>query len=138
MAQYRLDVAPDIADIPRLNDWVESCCGEGAVGGDLPFKLTLALEEAVANVINHAFVDRPPPHRVSVELTIDRDRVGALVVDNGRPFDPTAAAKPDRTTPLEDRDVGGLGIHLIRQMTDRVDYRRVDGENRLWLEKRRV
>lgn len=135
MVEYSLDVAPDIAEIPQLIDWVENCCSKGGVDGDTPFKLTLALEEAVANVINHAFADRPPPHRIAVELTIDGDRVGALVIDNGRPFDPTAAQEPDRTTPLESRDVGGLGIHLIRRSMDRVEYRRVDGENRLRLEK---
>jgi serine/threonine-protein kinase RsbW len=135
MVEYSLDVTPDIADIPRLIDWVETRCSECAVDGDTPSKLALALEEAVANVINHAFTGRPGPHRITVELSIDRDRIGALVIDNGRPFDPTATPEPDCTSSLESRNVGGLGIHLIRCTMDRVEYRRVDGENRLRLEK---
>lgn len=138
MAEFRLDVAPDIAEIPRLLDWVEASCGECGVAGDTPFKLALVLEEAVANVINHAFSGVPAPHRIAIELAIEDDRVTAEIIDNGHAFDPSAAPDPDRTTPLEQRDVGGLGIHLIRRMMDRVEYRRADGENRLRLEKTRA
>lgn len=137
MPEYRFDVAPDIAEIPRLLDWVETCCAECGVEGDTPFKLALVLEEAVANVINHAFVGASSPPRIAVELAIEDDETTAEVIDNGQPFDPTAASEPDRASPLESRDVGGLGIHLIREMMDRVEYRRAGGENRLRLEKRR-
>jgi len=80
----------------------------------------------------------PPPHRIEVELAIGADRVSALVIDNGEPFDPSDAPEPNTTLPLEQRDPGGLGIRLIRRMMDRVDYRRVAGENRLRLEKART
>ncbi len=136
MAEYRLDVAPDIAEIPRLLDWAEKRCGERGVAGETAFKLGLALEEAVANVINHAFAGVPTPHRIAVKLTVEDDRVAAEIIDNGRPFDPTAAPEPDCASPLESRDVGGLGIHLIRRMTDRVEYRRSGNENRLRLVKK--
>jgi anti-sigma regulatory factor (Ser/Thr protein kinase) len=134
---YRLTLAPDIAEISRLLDWVETCCGEAGVPGDTAFKLALVLEEAVANVIHHAFTDTATPHRVAVELAIEPDRVCALVIDNGRAFDPSNAPEADIGLPLEERDPGGLGIRLIRQMMDRVDYHRVAGENRLRLEKMR-
>lgn len=137
MATHRLSVAPDVAEIPRLLDWIESCCGDAGVGGDVPFKLSLALDEAVVNVINYAFADLPPPHRIDVELAIEPDRVTALIVDNGRAFDPLTAAEPKTDIPLADRHLGGLGIHLVRRMMDRVDYRRTDGENHLRLEKTR-
>jgi anti-sigma regulatory factor (Ser/Thr protein kinase) len=135
MPSHHLTLAPDIAEIPQLLDWVETCCGASGVGGDIANKLALALEEAAANVINHAFVDSPPPHHLAVMLTIDADRVAAEIIDNGKAFDPSAIPEPDRTLPLASRDPGGLGIHLIRKMMDRVDYHRVDGENRLKLEK---
>jgi len=138
MADHRLALTPDIAEIPRLLDWVETCCGDAAVASDTVFKLALALEEAVANVIHHAFAETPEPHRIEVELAIDANRVSARVIDNGRPFDPSAAPEPEASIPLEHRDPGGLGIHLIRRMMDRVDYRRVGGENRLRLEKMRT
>lgn len=135
MVDHRLALAPDITEIPRLLDWVETCCSDASVGGDAVFKLSLALEEAVANVINHAFAEAPPPHRIAVELTIGDRRITVEVIDNGTPFDPSAAAEPDAKAPLEARDPGGLGIHLIRRMMDRIDYRRINGENHLRLEK---
>jgi serine/threonine-protein kinase RsbW len=137
MSSFRLDVAPDIAEIARLNDWIEACCEEAGVVDDLIFKLTLALEEAVTNVIQHAFTGATPPHRIEVALAIDAERVTAEVIDNGHPFDPSEAPEPDRAAPLEARDVGGLGIHLIRRMMDEVEYRRIAGENRLRLQKTR-
>jgi serine/threonine-protein kinase RsbW len=137
MADHHLALPPDIAEIPRLLDWVETCCTAAAVGDDITCKMALALEEAVANTINHGFAETPPPHRVEVALTIDADCLRAEVIDNGKPFDPVAAPEPDKSAPLEARDPGGLGIHLIRKMMDRVDYRRTGDENRLLLEKRR-
>jgi len=134
---YRLTLAPDIAEISRLLDWVETCCDEAGVASVTAFKLALVLEEAVANVIHHAFDQVPPPHLITVELAIDADRVSALVIDNGRAFDPSIAPEADTDLPLEQRDPGGLGIRLIHRMMDRVDYRRIAGENRLRVEKAR-
>lgn len=60
------------------------------------------------------------------------------MIDNGQPFDPSAAPEADTSLPLDQRDPGGLGIRLIRRMMDRVEYQRVAGENRLQLEKARA
>lgn len=138
MPRYRLALAPDIAAIPRLAEWIEACCSDNDIGPDATFKLTLVLEEAVANVIHHGFAGAPEPHRLSIELRINADRLAAEVIDNGPAFDPLSVSEPDRSRPLEERDPGGLGIHLIRNMMDRVSYRRVAGENRLLLEKARA
>jgi anti-sigma regulatory factor (Ser/Thr protein kinase) len=137
MPSYHLALAPDIAEIPRLLDWVETCCDAASVNGDIAGKLALTVEEAAANVINHAFADKPPPHKLAVTLTIDAERIAAEITDNGKAFDPSAAPEPDCTLPLDSRDPGGLGIHLIRKLMDRVDYRRIEDENRLRLEKGR-
>jgi serine/threonine-protein kinase RsbW len=137
MVSHRLALVPDIAEIPRLLDWVEQHCRDAGIGAGMTCKIALALEEATANVINHAFGDVPPPHRVEVGLEIAPDRIVAEVVDNGCPFDPTTAPAPDCTRPLAERDPGGLGLHLMHKMMDRVGYRRTGGENHLRLEKSR-
>jgi serine/threonine-protein kinase RsbW len=137
MAGHRLAIEPNIGEIPRLIDWVERCCGEAGIGSDLAFKLALSLDEAVVNVIGHAFAGQALPHRIAVELDITDSSVAATVIDNGLAFDPSAAPQPDVSLPLEQRDPGGLGILLIRRMIDRVDYHRVGDENRLRLEKSR-
>ena len=100
-------------------------------------RLMLAIEEAATNVVSYAFAEVPPPHRFRVRLDIDDKRCAAELADNGRPFDPSAAPPPDLTGPIEERDPGGLGIHLIRNMADRVEYRRENGQNRLRIETAR-
>ena len=137
MAWHETTVAPDVSTIPPLIEWVEARCQEGGLSGELTFKLMLAIEEAATNVVSYAFAEMPPPHRIQIRIDIDDNRCIVEVVDNGRPFDPSAAPPPDLTGPLEERDPGGLGIHLIRNMADRIEYRREDGQNRLRIETAR-
>ncbi|HUI34152.1 MAG TPA: ATP-binding protein [Stellaceae bacterium] len=137
MSVDRLSLNPDVGEIPRLIDWIELCCDQAGISSDFSFQLLLALDEAVTNVIGHAFTGQPPPYRIAIELEITDPSVVATVIDNGRAFDPSAAPEPDLSLPLEDRDPGGLGIMLIHRMVDRVEYRRAGDENRLRLEKSR-
>ena len=138
MAAHEISVEPDISALPPLLEWIEGRCREDGLADDVTFKMTLVLEEAVTNVINHGFADLPPPHLIRVRLDIALERIVAEVVDNGRPFDPLARADPDLSRPLEERVPGGLGILLMQRMTDRIEYRRSNGDNRLWLEKTRA
>lgn len=137
MAADELALQPQISEIPRLIDWVEACCRAAGIDDELRFKMALVLEEAVANVVAHAFAGLPRPHLIRVRLDITERLISAEVSDNGHPFDPTGAPGPDLTLPLERRDPGGLGIHLMRSMMDRLQYRRDAGSNILHLEKRR-
>ena len=135
MASYELCFPPQVSEIPRLIDWVEACCGDAGVTDQVSFRLALAIEEAATNVIGHAFAGLPPPHVITVRLDISPQLLVAEIIDNGHPFDPTAVPPPDLTLPLEQRTPGGLGIHLMRSMVDRLQYRRSGGQNRLRLEK---
>ena len=137
MASHELDVTPQVGEVPRLIEWIGSRCAAEGLAEAVTFKLTLALEEAVVNVITHAFEGLPPPHSITVRLAIAARSVTADIIDNGRPFDPTSAPDPDLSLPLERRRPGGLGIHLMRGMMDRLEYRRNDGGNILRLVKAR-
>ena len=137
MAAHELDVTPEVGEVSRLIDWIGSRCAAEGLAEDVTFKLTLALEEAVINVISHAFAGLPPPHSITVRLDIAAQSVTVEIIDNGRPFDPTSAADPNLALPLEQRHPGGLGIHLMRGMVDRLHYRRSGGSNILRLEKAR-
>ena len=137
MASHELDVKPEVCEVARLIEWTGSCCAAEGLAADIAFKLTLAIEEAVANVIGHAFEGLPPPHSITVRIAVSAGSVTAEIVDNGRPFDATSVPDPDLSLALQDRDPGGLGIHLIHSMMDRVHYRRSNGNNILALEKAR-
>lgn len=132
-----LRLEPLLSEVPRLIEWVEARCAASGVGREIAMKLALVLEEAVANAINHGLPGAPPPHRLAVRLGIDADAVAAEIIDNGRPFDPTAVSDPDLTSSLEERQLGGLGIHLMRALMDDLDYRRSGDVNILRLRKAR-
>ena len=137
MALDELRLEPQLSEIPRLIDWVEARCRADNVADEIRSKMTLAVEEAVANVINHGFAGPSSSCQIAVRLDISAACVAAEIIDNGRPFDPTAAPDPDLSLPLEERQPGGLGIHLMRQLVDRFEYRRSAERNILLLRKAR-
>lgn len=137
MAAHQFRVEPHIAEIPRLIDRIQACCRGDGLSDESASRIMLVIEEAVANTIAHGFGGLPPPHRLAVRLDITAAAVTVEVIDNGWPFDPTAVPGPDLSLPLEQRDPGGFGIHLMRHLMDHIEYRRHDGNNILRLEKAR-
>lgn len=99
---------------------------------DLVFKVNLALEELVLNVMNYGHDDGL--HEIDIKLVSEENSLTIEIVDDGRPFDPLNDAPiPDVNAELEDRTIGGLGIHFVRKMMDDVRYRREEGKNHLTL-----
>lgn len=95
----------------------------------------LALEEIFLNIAVHG--SRPGgAQRVEVSLSLGADAVTMTVEDDGPQFDPLSLPQPDVTPSLADRKVGGLGVHLVRQVMDTVSYARIAGRNRLRIAKR--
>ena len=104
---------------------------EWGLAGEGLFAAELATEEAVVNVVRYAY-----PHgegKVRLRCMGEGDRFVIEVTDWGVPFDSTAQPEPDVTSPLERRPIGGLGIHLMRNMTDEISYKWEDGQNILSL-----
>lgn len=131
----RLIMKNEMTEVARMRSFFFSVCREYGIDEETFKTLNLALEEWVANVINYAY---PKGMRGHVEVTADvSDNVLTLVIkDHGTPFDPTQHAEVDIDAELDERAIGGLGIHLIRTIMDSVDYERTaDGYNRLTLKK---
>jgi serine/threonine-protein kinase RsbW len=99
------------------------------------FAVNLALEEIVTNIISHACQGRDD-QRIVVEVRVVAGELVASVEDSTAAFDPLQIPPPDLTSPLEERQPGGLGIHLARKLIDSLEYSRTDGKNRLVLRKR--
>jgi len=101
--------------------------------------IQVALDEFVYNPIVYGFPrleEGPGEGKGEVRVELDGDRVRVTISDNGPPFDPLAFADPDTDLSVEERGIGGLGIHLVRQMMDEVSYQRRDGANVVVLVKR--
>ncbi len=124
------------SEIGRLVDLLESFGERAGLGPEVTFRLTLALDEIVANVIRHGFDDKRE-HEIGVRVTVDPDVVTATVEDDGVPYDPRDAPQPDLDAPPDERQPGGLGMHLVRSTMDEVLYRRNDGRNILTMKTSR-
>ena len=96
------------------------------------FELRLVTEELLTNVINHGRSGGPAP-RVELALIPRHDEIEIHFDDDGPAFDPLSLPTPDVHAPLEEREPGGLGVHLVRELMDSVSYRREKGWNRLTL-----
>ena len=119
-------------ELDRVSAAIEEFAEEAEWPLDLVFKVNLALEEIVINVMNYGHDDGL--HEIDITLTTEENSLTIEIVDDGRPFDPLHdAPKPDVNAELEDRDIGGLGIHFVRKMMDDVRYRREEGKNHLTL-----
>jgi len=127
-ATLTLTLKNDPSEIGRLVDLLEAFGPQSGLTDDATFKLTLALDEIVANVVRHGF-DDDREHRIEVKVTVDDRTVTASVEDDGLEFDPREAPVPDLDLPIEMRKPGGLGMHLVKATMDSVEYRRQDGRN---------
>ena len=97
--------------------------------------LMLALEESLANIISHGYTDQND-HNIHIAVETGEQEVRLEVTDSGVPFDLRTLQAPDLSQSIEERQMGGLGVLLIRKMMDEVDYRRDGDFNRLRLVKR--
>ena len=125
----------DIEEISRLAGFIDEVAEKFSLPMDLVFSLNLVLEEAVTNVIMYAY---PKEEHEFIYLSADI-KDGSLVfvlTDSGKEFDPTLIPDADITLSAEDRQIGGLGIFLIRQIMNEVKYERIDNKNVLTLEKK--
>lgn len=106
--------------------------GEADVTG-----IDVALDEILTNIVNYGFEDGGA-HEIVLVLSIASNLLTIEVQDDGRPFDPLGIPEPDLEADLESRQIGGLGMHFVRTLLDRVSYSRRNGWNVLKLEKHLV
>lgn len=128
-------------DLPRLAEAVEEFARAQDWPATLAYQIQLALEELALNIVNYGYDDanRATSRGAEIEIVSDPVAVTVRIVDDGRPFDPLQdAPAPDLDSSIEDRPVGGLGVHLVKTMMDETDYRHENGYNRLTLVKRRT
>lgn len=128
-------LANDISEITRLYEFIEEIGNDFSLSPDIVFNLNLVLEEAVVNVINYAYPKEEHQY-IYLSATIKDGSIVLVLTDTGKEFDPTTAPEADITLSADERQIGGLGIFLIRQIMNEVRYERIEGKNVLTLEKK--
>ena len=125
----------DLQEVPRLNAFVEEVCQDVGFDEQTTMSIKVAVEEAVVNVMKYAY---PPGQQrdVTIEAASNDVRLKFTIIDCGMPFDPTVQSEVDTTLSAQERKIGGLGIHIIHQNMDSINYERIDNLNVLTLRKK--
>jgi len=129
-----LTVSGATANLPEIMSFVEASCQQAGVDPALQFDVQLAVEEACCNVFEHAYEGKGGDLSVSF-ATCGRD-IAITLRDHGRSFNPEQIVPPDTGLPLEERRLGGLGLHLMYKLMDEVRFTFSKGVNKLVMVKR--
>lgn len=138
----RLSVPATDEGIRTALDALEALWAAHGLTRAVTWPVEVSFDEVLANVVRHGLAGRGDAASVELELRLDSSASPPLcevvVADDGPAFDPLAAAAPDTSLGIDEREIGGLGIELVRRLMDEVEYERRDGRNRLRLLRRLV
>ena len=133
--RLNLRIVNDLAELTRVAESVEEFCASQAIPAACAFKLNIALEELLTNTISYGY-DDAGRHEIAIDIAREGETIVTELSDDGRPFDPLNAPPPDLDSAIEDRRVGGLGVHLVKTLMDDVRYAYRDGRNHITLHKK--
>jgi len=131
---HEIHLPNSISAISELNDCIENLAELWNIGQKPLFDLTLAVEELVSNTINYGYRDGNE-HIIDITVELHDDVVTITIADDGIQFNPFDAETPNVDDPPEKRKIGGLGIHLVRNLMDSVSYEHRDGKNVITIKK---
>ncbi len=123
-------------ELVRLQEFVEEFGEKCSFTMAQIMQLNVVLEEIVSNVINYAYAGKPKDTTLEVRVDYTPPVLKLEVEDEGKTFDPSKVETPDITLPAEERNIGGLGIHMVKTMMDTIDYEYRNNKNVLILTKK--
>ncbi len=119
---YEGDV--DIKKLPQIQEAMKNCLEDGMVGQEDCDRLFVAVDELYSNICIHSGAGS-----AQILCSLSDTRVKVVFMDDGVPFDPLGQADPDVTLSAGEREIGGLGIYMVKRMMDVMSYEYVDGRN---------
>jgi anti-sigma regulatory factor (Ser/Thr protein kinase) len=130
-ATFQKSLRQDVADVMALGPEVNAFLERHGASKEAVFKVRLALEEMLLNLIDHA--TGSVTQCIAVQVDIEADRIVIVIEDDSDPFDIRSAPAFDKSRPLEERRPRGMGIQLVRSLMDEISYERLPSRNRLRL-----
>lgn len=127
----------NIAELNTLATAIEEFAEQAKIGMKLQFNLNLALDELVTNIVNYAYDDNKI-HDINIILSCDDQHLSASLTDDGKAFNPTEMPPPNLDSDIDERKIGGLGVHFVKTLMDKMEYHRSNGFNHLLLEKKLI
>ena len=134
MKELTIEATPENVD--KVIEFVDEMLEEYGCGMKEQMAIDVAADELFANIAHYAYNPETGYATVKVEVVEDPLSVEITFVDNGKPYDPLAKADPDTTQSIEDREIGGMGILIVKKSMDAVDYEYKDGKNILTIKKK--
>ena len=133
--ELQINLSNKLSELGRVNQSLTEFGQRHGLAPKVVHDLNLALEEILTNTISYGYTDNRE-HEIKVRLSVQSGEVKAEVEDDGQPFDPLAVPEPDTAKSLEERTIGGLGIHLVRKLMDNLEYKRQGERNLLIMKKK--
>ena len=134
MKALKINLTKNISDLNMLVTKLEQFFEENNISS-ISMPMTLILEELFTNTITHGASDGREVF-IEVNLGIDKDELIMTYKDNGMPFNVLDLPEPDLTASIENREIGGLGVHYVKVLTDSVEYEYVEKQNVLKMKKK--
>lgn len=134
-AEASVTARNNLAELERLHESLSRFLTENQQSHDFVMDAMLVLEEVFSNVVLHGYQDSAD-HEILVRMAVEDDTFVLFVEDDGVAFNPLEVPPADTSVPLEERPVGGLGMHLVRSLMTEVTYARHDGRNQLEMRKK--
>ena len=132
-----ISLVNDLREIARVAAQIDEFCASLDLTSEVAFAVNLALDEILTNTISYGY-DDDEPHRIEITVGPEAEALAIVIVDDSAAFDLSSASTPDIGASLEERPLGGLGLFLVHQMMDSVEYRREGERNIVTLKKNKT
>jgi serine/threonine-protein kinase RsbW len=134
MDEKKITISNRLDQLEIVANVLESISGEWDIPMNAALNLNLVLEELVTNIIFYGYNDTNE-HEINILLSYHDKIVQIQIEDDGREFNPLLYTEPDTGLALDDRKIGGLGIHFVRKIMDDITYTRSDNKNIVTMKK---
>lgn len=118
---YTLKVKSSVENLKHIGDFIENLLKAEGLNKDIIDEILIAADEAATNIIMHSYKNNPE-NEIKVKLVIEKDKIILSLFDKGEKFDPSKVKEPDLIKDLNKREMGGLGIFLMKKFMDEVTY----------------
>jgi len=135
MRNHIIHIKSRLSGIGIMHDQLAKIVREWDISKDVAFSMKLALEEIVTNIIQYGYNGKEE-YDITIRFSIEKHSLRIQIKDSSPEFNPLNVSEPtDMNNPVEDRNIGGLGIHLVKKFTDNFSYRRMNSKNVITLLK---
>jgi anti-sigma regulatory factor (Ser/Thr protein kinase) len=124
-----LQLENKLSELDRLLDSAEAFLDSHGVPLPMQYKIKLALDEMFSNIVLYGYKPGDPPDTILVDMTLSGNTFSAILNDGGIPFNPLEKENANIDLPVEERPIGGLGIHLVKKISHDLHYERRENRN---------